>query len=161
MAIEISDNAIHEVRRMMEKEGVQAAGLRVGVKGGGCSGLSYNLTFETQGTGFASAGFFLQENHLRFTFLGLCTGCCIVSDSNGIAGVKGIEGRSRTAAASETAVRSPIPIEAGAIGVRGRALSVVVLFPPKRPANQSIKPLLFFFAMRSVSGAFGGTGFIG
>ena len=48
MAIEISENAIHEVRRMIEKEGVQAAGLRVGVKGGGCSGLSYNLTFETQ-----------------------------------------------------------------------------------------------------------------
>jgi iron-sulfur cluster assembly protein len=48
MAIEISDNAISEVRRMMQKEGVQAAGLRVGVKGGCCSGLSYNLTFETQ-----------------------------------------------------------------------------------------------------------------
>ena len=48
MAIEISDGAIHEVRRMMHKEGVDAAGLRVGVKGGGCSGLSYNLTFETQ-----------------------------------------------------------------------------------------------------------------
>ena len=48
MAIEISDGAAHEVRRMMEKEGVQAAGLRVGVKGGGCSGLSYNLSFETQ-----------------------------------------------------------------------------------------------------------------
>jgi iron-sulfur cluster assembly protein len=48
MAIEISDGAITEVRRMMHKEGVEAAGLRVGVKGGGCSGLSYNLTFETQ-----------------------------------------------------------------------------------------------------------------
>ena len=48
MAIEISDNAVGEVRRMMQKEGVQAAGLRVGVKGGGCSGLSYNLAFETQ-----------------------------------------------------------------------------------------------------------------
>jgi len=48
MAIEISDKAVDEVRRMMEKERVQAAGLRVGVKGGGCSGLSYNLTFETQ-----------------------------------------------------------------------------------------------------------------
>ena len=48
MAIEISDKAIGEVRRRMEKEGVQAAGLRVGVKGGGCSGLSYNLTFESQ-----------------------------------------------------------------------------------------------------------------
>ena len=48
MAIEISDTAINEVRRMMQKEGVQATGLRVGVKGGGCSGLSYNITFESQ-----------------------------------------------------------------------------------------------------------------
>ncbi len=46
MAIEISDNAIDEVRRMMHKEGVQAAGLRVGVKGGGCSGLMYDLNFD-------------------------------------------------------------------------------------------------------------------
>jgi iron-sulfur cluster assembly protein len=48
MAIEISDGAIDEVRRRMRKEGIEAAGMRVGVKGGGCSGLSYNLTFETQ-----------------------------------------------------------------------------------------------------------------
>jgi iron-sulfur cluster assembly protein len=48
MAIEISDNALTEVRRRMEKERVEAAGMRVGVKGGGCSGLSYNLNFETQ-----------------------------------------------------------------------------------------------------------------
>ena len=48
MAIEITDNAVEEVHRMMNKEGVRAAGLRVGVKGGGCSGLSYNLTFENQ-----------------------------------------------------------------------------------------------------------------
>ena len=48
MAIEISDKAVDEVRRRMDKEGIQAAGMRVGVKGGGCSGLSYNLTFETQ-----------------------------------------------------------------------------------------------------------------
>src|SRR5712672_3584403 len=32
----------------MVKEKVDAAGMRVGVKGGGCSGLSYNLNFETQ-----------------------------------------------------------------------------------------------------------------
>jgi len=48
MAIEITGKAVDEVRRMMQKEGVEAAGLRVGVKGGGCSGLSYNLSFETQ-----------------------------------------------------------------------------------------------------------------
>ena len=48
MAIEISDKALEEVRRMMAKENVNASGLRVGVKGGGCSGLSYNITFESQ-----------------------------------------------------------------------------------------------------------------
>jgi len=48
MAIEISDRAIEEIRSMMKKEGVNAEGLRVGVKGGGCSGLSYNLQFEAK-----------------------------------------------------------------------------------------------------------------
>ena len=48
MAIEITDKAVDEVRRMIDKEKVDASGLRVGVKGGGCSGLSYNLSFETQ-----------------------------------------------------------------------------------------------------------------
>lgn len=48
MAIEITDRAVDEVRRMMNKDSVGASGLRVGVKGGGCSGLSYNLTFESQ-----------------------------------------------------------------------------------------------------------------
>lgn len=48
MAIEITDQALDEVRRRMTKEQINAAGMRVGVKGGGCSGLSYNLSFESQ-----------------------------------------------------------------------------------------------------------------
>src|ERR1700730_17660304 len=48
MAIEMSENAISEVRRMMKKEGVQYEGLRVGVKRRNWSGLSSNLTFKTQ-----------------------------------------------------------------------------------------------------------------
>src|SRR5262245_20680643 len=48
MAIEITDQALGEVRRRMDKEQIQAAGMRVGVKGGGCSGLSYNLSFDSQ-----------------------------------------------------------------------------------------------------------------
>ena len=48
MAIEISDRAVDEIRRLRDKEGVDAGGLRVGVKGGGCSGLSYNLGFESE-----------------------------------------------------------------------------------------------------------------
>ncbi len=48
MAIEISDRAVGEIRRLRDKEGVNAGGLRAGVKGGGCSGLSYNLGFESE-----------------------------------------------------------------------------------------------------------------
>lgn len=48
MAIEITDRAVEEIRRLMEKEGIDAGGLRVGIKGGGCSGLSYNLAFDSE-----------------------------------------------------------------------------------------------------------------
>jgi iron-sulfur cluster assembly protein len=46
LSIEISDKAVEHVSRFMEKEGAQGHVLRVGVKGGGCSGLSYVLQFE-------------------------------------------------------------------------------------------------------------------
>ena len=48
--IQITEKAIGKIRSAMAKEGVSPdqGGLRVGVQGGGCSGLSYNLTFETQ-----------------------------------------------------------------------------------------------------------------
>ncbi len=48
MAIEITDRAVGEIRRLRQKEGIDAGGLRVGIKGGGCSGLSYNLGFEVE-----------------------------------------------------------------------------------------------------------------
>ena len=46
LSIEVSDKAVEHVNRFMEKEGAQGHVLRVGVKGGGCSGLSYVLQFE-------------------------------------------------------------------------------------------------------------------
>ena len=46
--IEISETAAKKIRSLMAKQGITEGGLRVGVKGGGCSGLSYNLTFESQ-----------------------------------------------------------------------------------------------------------------
>ncbi len=45
-SIEISDRAVVHVRRFMENEGKADAVVRVGVRGGGCSGLSYVLQFE-------------------------------------------------------------------------------------------------------------------
>ena len=46
LSIEITDKAVEHVNRFMEREGAQGKVLRVGVKGGGCSGLSYVLQFE-------------------------------------------------------------------------------------------------------------------
>lgn len=45
--VKLSDNAIKEVRRLMDEPGFEAGQfLRVGVKGGGCSGMSYVLGFD-------------------------------------------------------------------------------------------------------------------
>ena len=46
--IQISDVAAHRIRTLMAKQGIEEGGLRVGVKGGGCSGLSYTFAWEQQ-----------------------------------------------------------------------------------------------------------------
>jgi iron-sulfur cluster assembly protein len=43
--------AVSEVKRILEKQPNSALGLRLGVKGGGCSGLSYAMGFDTQREG--------------------------------------------------------------------------------------------------------------
>ena len=49
-SVQVTERALERVRVAMEKEGVSPAqgGLRLGVQGGGCSGLSYNIRFDTQ-----------------------------------------------------------------------------------------------------------------
>ncbi|MDE1163450.1 MAG: iron-sulfur cluster assembly accessory protein [Acidobacteriaceae bacterium] len=49
-AVEITKNALKRIRIAMAKEGISpdAGGLRLGITGGGCSGLSYNIRFDTQ-----------------------------------------------------------------------------------------------------------------
>ena len=45
--VNISDRAAKEIRRVMAENNIpETAGLRMGVKGGGCSGFSYLLGFE-------------------------------------------------------------------------------------------------------------------
>lgn len=48
--IEVTENAVAKIRATLEKEGISPAegGLRLGVQGGGCSGLSYKIQFDTQ-----------------------------------------------------------------------------------------------------------------
>jgi len=46
--INVTEKAIAKIRDMMRKQQMESGGLRVGVIGGGCSGMSYKLDFETQ-----------------------------------------------------------------------------------------------------------------
>ena len=48
--IAVTGKAIGKIRAAMAKEGIspEQGGLRLGVQGGGCSGLSYNIRFDTQ-----------------------------------------------------------------------------------------------------------------
>ena len=46
--ISVTEKAIAKIKDMMRKQQTESVGLRVGVIGGGCSGMSYKLDFETQ-----------------------------------------------------------------------------------------------------------------
>ena len=47
--LQVTERALKRIRAAMAKEGISAeeGGLRLGVKGGGCSGLTYSITFDT------------------------------------------------------------------------------------------------------------------
>jgi iron-sulfur cluster assembly protein len=47
--IQVTEKAVARIRAAMAKEGIspEQGGLRLGVTGGGCSGLSYNVRFDT------------------------------------------------------------------------------------------------------------------
>ncbi|MBV9670771.1 MAG: iron-sulfur cluster assembly accessory protein, partial [Acidobacteriales bacterium] len=48
--VHLTDKAVARIRTAIAKEGISPdqGGLRLGVQGGGCSGLSYNIRFDTQ-----------------------------------------------------------------------------------------------------------------
>lgn len=59
--VSFTEGAIKEIRKLMEKEGFDTKqALRAGVKGGGCSGMTYIMGFDQQ-----------QENDLVFEIEGI------------------------------------------------------------------------------------------
>jgi len=44
--VTLTEAALKEVKRLMNVQGLSEGGLRLGVKGGGCSGLSYTINFD-------------------------------------------------------------------------------------------------------------------
>jgi len=49
--VNLTPNAIAKVKEIMAQQNPAPAGLRVGVVGGGCSGFSYSMSFETAAGG--------------------------------------------------------------------------------------------------------------
>lgn len=48
MAVNLTENAVKQVKGLIESQNLQNVYLRMGVRGGGCSGLSYNLELDTE-----------------------------------------------------------------------------------------------------------------
>jgi iron-sulfur cluster assembly accessory protein len=46
LPVNMTDNAVVKVKEIMAQQDPVPAGLRIGVVGGGCSGFSYNMSFE-------------------------------------------------------------------------------------------------------------------
>jgi iron-sulfur cluster assembly protein len=44
----VTPTAVNEVKGMIERKNLGNAALRIGVEGGGCSGLSYSIKFDTE-----------------------------------------------------------------------------------------------------------------
>ena len=48
MALALTETASTHVKKLLEEQKLQGVFLRMGVKGGGCSGLSYSLEFDSE-----------------------------------------------------------------------------------------------------------------
>ncbi|MFQ5580739.1 MAG: HesB/IscA family protein [Nitrospiria bacterium] len=44
----LTPTAVNEVKGMIQRKNLGSAALRIGVQGGGCSGLSYTINFDTE-----------------------------------------------------------------------------------------------------------------
>ncbi|MGH7314691.1 MAG: HesB/IscA family protein [Candidatus Rokuibacteriota bacterium] len=48
MALALTETAVKQVKQLIESQSLENVFLRMGVKGGGCSGLSYSLEFDNE-----------------------------------------------------------------------------------------------------------------
>lgn len=67
MSVHVSQTAAQRIRETLGEENIPQGGLRLGVKGGGCSGLSYIMRFEPQ----KSSGDRVFEEHGAKIFVDL------------------------------------------------------------------------------------------
>jgi iron-sulfur cluster assembly protein len=72
--VSFTENAVNEIKRLINEDGFDATQkLRVGVKGGGCSGMSYVLGFDEQNPDdevyeFEGFSFVMNKSHGLYLF---------------------------------------------------------------------------------------------
>ena len=72
--IQLTEGALREVRRIMSKPGFDSSQyLRIGVKGGGCSGMSYVLGFDSRNDSdiiyeFDGLPFLMEKSHELYLY---------------------------------------------------------------------------------------------
>jgi iron-sulfur cluster assembly protein len=73
MSLTITTNASNQIRKLLDKQNLPEGGLRVAIKAGGCSGLSYAFEWEAGATpadhvfeGANGARVFVDGKSLRF-----------------------------------------------------------------------------------------------
>jgi iron-sulfur cluster assembly protein len=59
--ITITDNAVKKIKELQDRKGAQLKSLRLGLKGGGCSGFSYSMDFTDK----------IEDNDRHLDFSGL------------------------------------------------------------------------------------------
>ena len=48
MALVLTEAAVQQVKKLLEEQKLESVFLRMGVRGGGCSGMSYSLEFDSE-----------------------------------------------------------------------------------------------------------------
>jgi iron-sulfur cluster assembly protein len=71
--VKLTDSAVNEIKRMIQREAPrESLGLRLMVRGGGCSGLSYAMNFDVPKDGdndFAQDGLHVYVDPKSFLYL--------------------------------------------------------------------------------------------
>ena len=72
--VNITEKAFQEIRRIMEQKKIpEQYGLRIGIKGGGCAGISYLLGFDTPTPDdrtfrYQGLAVYIAKKHLMYLF---------------------------------------------------------------------------------------------
>ena len=67
--IQITENAAHRIEHLLEQRGKPSAGIKVGVRSGGCSGLAYTIEYADEIGPYDEVVAYPDNNDIKFKVL--------------------------------------------------------------------------------------------